>query len=53
MTIWHERQDAKQELMKENKIERDRKTNKEQLKALDFRLGEGAGAKQERERLAE
>ena len=50
---WRERQEDKQALIEENAERRAKLSNKEQLKALDFRLGEGVGAKKERKRLAE
>ena len=51
MNKWQERQEEKRELAEENAHKRRGRSAKEQLSELNFRLGDGVGAKRERARL--
>jgi len=51
MNKWQERQEEKRTLAEENRTARDARSAKEQIAALDHRLGKGVGAKKERYRL--
>jgi len=51
MPTFAEKEQAKRDRVQEMVAERAKRTPKDQLKVLDFRLGKDQGAKRERERL--